>query len=124
MPEYLIRKNNIYIYLLLFSNAFVLPIQDFIESIVGGEEDIKGIWCVPKYSNPGGITYSNEVVVKRFIDIDSKAQDFRISWDNAYAVHYLTDKQKSWQIYSKSTEDPEMQTGCIFYLDLKARRKI
>ena len=66
------------------------PDMNQIEKRAANDELIKGIWCVPKYSNPGGVVYSDEVV-ERLANMKTKANDFRIFWDNAYAVHHLVD---------------------------------
>ena len=92
------------------------PDMDMIEELVQ-DEKVKGMFCVPKYSNPTGITFSDEVV-KRMAALKPKAKDFRIIWDNAYCIHDLTDTPDTLtnifpELYKNGNEDMVIEVASL-----------
>lgn len=90
------------------------PDMDLIEKLVESDEKIKGIFCVPKYSNPQGITYSDKTV-SRFSKLKPKAKDFRIFWDNAYAIHDLLDEPDNLKNLMKECQKHSTEDSFIMF---------
>ena len=100
------------------------PDMDMVEKLVAEDDTIKGIWCVPQYSNPDGYVYSDETI-RRFASMKTAAPDFKIFWDEAYIVHHLTDEIIEFVSRSRRFMPHfhiPLQSGCDEVLQLMRRR--
>ncbi len=92
------------------------PDMDAVEELVK-DESVKGIWCVPMYSNPDGYTYSDETV-KRLVNMKTGAKDFKIFWDNAYCVHHLSDKPDELLNIMKEAKEVGTENRVLIFCSL------
>lgn len=96
------------------------PDMNYVKKLAEHDEDVKGIWCVPQYSNPTGVTYSDDTV-RAFAALKPAAKDFRIFWDNAYAVHHLSnDHDHLLNIFHEC----EKYNNCDMVLEFASTSKI
>ncbi|MBP7174739.1 MAG: aminotransferase class I/II-fold pyridoxal phosphate-dependent enzyme [Thermoclostridium sp.] len=89
------------------------PDMDLVEALVRDDDAVKGIWCVPKYSNPTGAIYS-DAVVKRLAQMKTKAEDFLIIWDNAYSVHHFYEENPLLNILDECEKAGNPNRAFIF----------
>ncbi|MGN0243413.1 MAG: aminotransferase class I/II-fold pyridoxal phosphate-dependent enzyme [Lachnospiraceae bacterium] len=89
------------------------PDMDMVEELVANDDSIKGMWCVPLYSNPQGIIYSDETI-DRLASMKTAAPDFRIMWDNAYGIHHVYKENKVKDI-RKAAKEAGNEDRILYY---------